>query len=96
MPTAADPFFTWLSTLRDLAISSMLLVVLYGGAKRWWCFGYQLIAAEKREADCKAEYEARLAAALKREDQWKELALSAGQVAKESVGVLRRARRDPQ
>lgn len=32
---------------------TLLLVILFGGYKRWWVWGYQLKDAERREADWK-------------------------------------------
>lgn len=92
MPSG-DPFFLWLAGLKDLVVSSVLIIVLYGGTKRWWVFGYQLTDAQKRESDTKLEYEARLVAAQKREDEWKELALAGGQVAHQAVVLAREGRR---
>jgi hypothetical protein len=89
MPTDA---ITWAATIKDIALSTALIIVLYGGAKRWWAFGYQLTEAREREAACKAECDARLTAAQRREDEWKELALSGGYIAKQAVDLAKRGR----
>jgi hypothetical protein len=77
------------SAFKDVAFSTALIILLYGGAKRWWVFGYQLTEAQAREDACKAEYQARLDAAMKREDQWKELALNGGYIARQAVEIAR-------
>lgn len=79
MPTDA---LTWAATIRDIGTTAALMIVLYGGAKRWWVWGYQLTEA-------KAECEARLTAAQRREDEWKELALTGGVVAKQAIELAR-------
>lgn len=78
------------TAVKDLAFSTALILVLYGGAKKWWVFGYQLTQAEARETACRAEYEARLTAAQRREDEWKELALNGGYIARQAVDSLTR------
>jgi hypothetical protein len=74
-----------------------LIVVLMLGARKVWCFGYQLTERDTRIAEMRAElielramYEARLEGCQKREDEWKELALTGGQVAKDALVVMKR------
>jgi hypothetical protein len=81
---------TFATALKDVAFSTALIILLYGGAKRWWVFGYQLTEAQAREDACKVEYQARLDAAQHREDQWKELALNGGYLARQAVDSLTR------
>lgn len=38
------------AVVRDLGITGLLVAILYGGAKRWWVFGW-LYEAKTREAD---------------------------------------------
>jgi hypothetical protein len=80
----------WAPALKDLALSTILILVLYGGAKRWWVFGYQLTDAEKRCHDAKTECETRLAAVEHRCDEWKELALGNKEVARTAVDLAKR------
>lgn len=97
---SADSILSWAETVKDLTLSAALVILLYGGRQRWWCFGYQLSDAERREAEAKqectarvaeakAECDARLEAAQRREDEWKELALAGGRVASEAVGLAK-------
>lgn len=58
---------------------TMLAMVLYGGLRRWWVFGW-LYAAALEDID-----EMR-----KERDEWRLLALSQTSLAKEAVDVLRR------
>lgn len=80
----------WASALKDVALSTLLLIVLYGGFKKWWVFGYQLTQAEAREMKCQAEYEKRLEGAQLREDEWKQVALNGGYLAKQAVDLAKR------
>lgn len=80
MPT--DPVLTWLTTTKDLGVVAILLVLLYGGAKRWWAFGYQLV-------DARADCDRRVAEALAREEEWKEIARATGRVAETVVDVAK-------
>ena len=66
----------------QISLPVLLLLVLYGGAKKWWTFGYQLTECETRNA-------ALLTAAEKRESEWKELALSGAIIARNAVEKLK-------
>lgn len=81
---------TFATALKDIALSTALILVLYGGYKRWWVFGQQLIEAQAREEACKADYTARLAAAERREDEWKKQALDGGYIARQAVDSFAR------
>lgn len=87
MPTDA---LTLAAALKDVAFSTALILVLYGGWKRWWVFGQQLLEAQAREEACKAEYTARLTAAERREDEWKAAALDGRYIARKAVDSLTR------
>lgn len=67
----------------------LFVIVLILGAKKVWCFGYQLQEAQTREVKCQADYEKRLTDAQGREDEWRELALNGGYIARQAVELAR-------
>jgi hypothetical protein len=84
------PDLTWLDVFQKLGVPlGTLVIVLVLGARKVWCFGYQLAREEQRVAETKAECDARLTAAQRREDEWKELALTGGHLATEAVRLAR-------
>lgn len=61
----------------------LLLLALVGGYRKWWAWGYQLTECENR---CGAL----IAAAERREGEWKELALNrAMPIAREAVNAIK-------
>lgn len=95
--------YEWLIKTFGLPIGGAIIVLILGHRKAW-CFGYQLVEkdtliAEKKveitelKADIvnlRASYEARLEGCQNRENEWRELALTGGQVAKDALGVMKR------
>ena len=60
--------------LKALGTVGMLVFIIYGGYKRWWVWGYQLLDLDER-------YRRELAACEVREAQWREIAMSSGRSA---------------
>lgn len=84
----------WASIVRDLTLSGVLVYILRGGAKKVWVWGWQLEAAEKREAATAAACELRVAAAERRENEWKDLLLETRYVARTAVDIVAKRKRD--
>ncbi len=78
------------SIVRDVSLAGGLFYILRGGRDKLWVWGWQLEQAEKRESACKADYEARLLAAEKREAEWKEMALETRHVARDAVDIVKK------
>jgi hypothetical protein len=93
-PGAVSDILQYASAFKDVTMSVALIILLYGGAKRWWAFGYQLTDAERRLIDAKTDCESRLLSAQRREDEWKQLALAGGRVASEAIGLARKRTTD--
>ena len=59
---------------------TMLAVILWGGLRRWWVFGWLYVAALEQVSVMRKE-----------RDEWRLLALSQTSLAKEAVDIIRRA-----
>ncbi len=70
----------------------MIVIALILGSKEkpGWVFGRELRNAEEREKKCQTDYEKRLADAQRREDEWREIALNGGYLARQAVDLARR------
>ena len=79
---------------RDITISGGLVVILFGGARKVWVWGWQLkdtIAnCDKQMADLVTRYEKQLADSERRESEWRELALEGRQITRTAVDLAKR------
>jgi hypothetical protein len=67
--------------VNELSVGALLILILIGGYRKWWSWGYQL-------TECEARWAALLVAAERRENEWKELALSGAITARRAVETL--------
>jgi hypothetical protein len=72
--------------LSGAGLATLLILILYGGFRKWWVFGYQMTECETRCA-------ALITAANQREAEWKQIARDGGQLAKTAVDMARESTR---
>lgn len=73
---------TLADAIRQLPLVSLLVLVLIGGARGWWVFGWYAKETEAR-------YKALLEASAKREEEWRQLALDGRGLAQSAVELAR-------
>jgi hypothetical protein len=72
--------------LGGVPLAVLLILVLIGGYKGWWVYGRELTAERERSA-------ALLEAAAKREQEWREIALSGRELAQNAVDFAKSTKR---
>lgn len=78
-------FLTLAEKASALSLPTLLILILVGGYRKWWVWGWQLKEAETR---C----DALLSAANVRETEWKDMALTGGRLADKAVGLVKAQR----
>ena len=70
-----------------LGLATLLIIILVGGFRKWWVYGWQLTEAQAKCAE-------QLAASAIREEDWKALALGGNRVADKAVGLAKDIQRE--
>lgn len=73
-----------LKYISQIGVLGVLTVVLYGGYKRWWVFGWIYQQSEIRVEKLEKE-----------RDDWRDLALHGTTLAEQTVDLFRRSRGTP-
>ena len=74
---------TSLQSLSDVGLVVLLFLVLFGGSRKWWVWGWQL-------AECEARSEKAVAAEREIAREWKEIALPSVQSLETAVKIASR------
>lgn len=78
-PTITD----LLKYVSQAGVLGLLVIILFGGYKKWWVFGW--IYRESEERTSKAE---------KERDDWRDLALHGTNLAEQTVDLFKRSRKE--
>lgn len=79
---AADPGLAdILKYISQGGVLGILVIILLGGYRKWWVFGWQYKESEQRTS--KAEHE---------RDDWRDIALHGTNIAEQTVDLFRRSR----
>jgi hypothetical protein len=71
-----------LKYISQAGVLGLLVIILFGGYKRWWVFGW--IYRESEDRTSKAE---------KERDDWRDIALHGTSLAEQTVDLFRRSRK---
>lgn len=86
LASAADTGLTIQTVLKYVSQAGtlgMLVIILFGGYKKWWVFGWIYRESEKRTEKLEKE-----------RDDWRDLALHGTNLAEQTVDLFRRSRGD--
>lgn len=72
------------------SIITFLIIVVYGGYKRWWVFGWSYSELEERNQTAIAEVTNRCEAITREKDAWRETALKSSNIATKAFDEARR------
>lgn len=71
----------FLKYISQAGVLGLLVVILFGGYRKWWVFGWQYKDAETRTSRAEKE-----------RDDWRDLALHGTNLAEQTVDLFKRSR----
>lgn len=80
---------TILQIVRDGGIIGLLLIILVGGAKKWWVWGWIYEESELRNVKQLETWHTEREALIREKDEWKDLALSGSRITESALEVAR-------